>query len=71
MCNIPAPEEQAKQHDRHEEMSGMVFRPKAIRFYPEDLAKMESMNHDEKMEFVIKLRQEGRYVEVDDASTDE
>lgn len=48
------------------EMSTMSFKVQKIRFYPEDLAKMESMSHKEKMEFVTKLRQENRYVVIED-----
>ena len=58
----PTPE----QWDRDEEMSGMRFRPVTIAFYPEDLAKAETMEHDEKMDFFKWLRQEGRYVEVEE-----
>ena len=55
-----------RQHDRDEEMSTMRFRSVKIQFYPEDLAKAETMEHDEKMDFFIHLRQEGRYVEVEE-----
>ena len=63
-CKIPAPE--ALQRDQDEEMSGMVFKWKKIQFYPDDLAKMETMGHKEKMDYVQWLRRENRYVEVDD-----
>lgn len=62
---MPA-EEEVKQRDRDEEMSGMRFRFVKIQFYPEDLAKMETMDHEEKMDYVRWLRQENRYVEIDD-----
>ena len=58
--------EEAKARDYDEEMSGMRFRPIKIQFYPEDLAKMETMEHKEKMDYLIWLRQENRYVEVYD-----
>ena len=56
--------QKAKEYDA--EMSGMKFESKKIEFYPEDVEKMKTMSHDEKMEYVMKLRQENRYVEVDE-----
>lgn len=50
-----------------EEMATMSFKIQKIKFYPEDIAKMENMSHDEKMDFVCKLRQENRYIVVGDA----
>lgn len=49
-----------------DEMSTMSFKVQKIRFYPEDLAKMETMSREEKMEFATKLRQEKRYIVVED-----
>ena len=63
--------EKTKQYDRYEEMSNMVFRTQKIQFYPEDLEKAETMEHDEKMDFIIRLRQEGRYIEVDEETPNE
>lgn len=48
------------------EMSGMQFKIQKIKFYPEDLKAMESMTHDEKMAYCIKLRQEKKYIVVED-----
>ena len=56
--------QKAKEYDA--EMSGMKFESKKIEFYPEDIEKMKSMSHDEQMEYVMKLRQENRYIEVDE-----
>lgn len=50
-----------------DEMSTMSFKVQKIRFYPEDIAKMENMSTDEKTNFVCKLRQENRYIVVGDA----
>ena len=55
-----------KEKNLDQEMSGMVFRTVKIQFYPEDLKKMETMTHDEKMDFVMRLRAENRYVEVEE-----
>jgi len=72
---IPVAAELKAKHQRsvaahaknyHSEMSGMVFQVKKIKFYPEDEEKMKTMGHEEKMAYVIKLRQEHRYVEVED-----
>ena len=71
MTEFKIPDEETKQRDRYEEMSSLTFRPVRIEFYPEDLAKAETMEHDEKMDFIIRLRQEGRYIEIDDAPAKE
>lgn len=68
MAEFKTPNEKTKQRDRDEEMSNMVFKPVRIEFYPEDLAKAETMEHEEKIDFFIRLRQENRYVEVEDES---
>ena len=54
------------------EMSGMRFKQRKIAFYPEDLAKMETMTVEEQTDFVIQLRKAHRYVyvEADDAPED-
>ena len=66
MAEFRTPDEENKARDRYEEMSGVVFKAKKIQFYPEDLAKAETMDCDEKIDFFIRLRQENRYVEVDE-----
>ena len=70
MAEYKIPEEETRQRDRDAEMSGMNFQSVKIRFYPEDEAKMAAMDHKEKMEYVMWLRQENRYVEVDDEPAD-
>lgn len=55
-----------RQRDKDNEMASMQFKSVRIEFYPEDVEKMKTMSHDEKMEYVMKLRQENRYVEVDE-----
>lgn len=52
------------QKEKDEEMATMKFEIKRIEFYPEDLKKMETMPHKEKMEYVKKLRQEKKYIEI-------
>lgn len=52
------------------EMSGIQFKTQKIKFYPEDLKAMESMTHDEKMAYCTKLRQENRYIIVEDDDSD-
>ena len=53
-------------------MADMQFKRVPIKFFPEDLAKAETMNDEEKTDFFIRLRKERRYVyvEVDDTSED-
>ena len=70
MAEYKIPEEETRQRDRDAEMSGMNFQSVKIRFYPEDEAKMAAMDHKEKMEYAMWLRQENRYVEVDDEPAD-
>jgi hypothetical protein len=55
-----------KAKDYAEEMATMKFEMKKIEFYPEDLEKMKTMSHKEKMEYVKKLRQEKRYIDKSD-----
>lgn len=54
------------QLDKDNEMSGMEFKFVKIQFYPEDEEKMKTMPHKEKMAYVKKLRQENRYIEVEE-----
>ena len=56
--------QKAKEYD--EEMSGTQFKSVKIQFYPEDIEKMKTMSHKEKMAYLKKLRQENRYVEVNE-----
>ena len=50
-----------------EEMSTMVFKKIKFKLYDEDLAHFESLSsHKEKMEFMRRLRQEKRYIDLDD-----
>ena len=51
---------------KDEEMATMQFKIKKIEFFPEDIKKMEQMSHKERMEFVKRLRQEKRYIEVEE-----
>lgn len=43
-----------------------MFRAKKICFFDEDIKKMEGMRADEKIEFKRKLKQEQRYVVIDE-----
>ncbi len=53
-----------QQKNKDDEMSGMQFKIVKIEFYPEDVEKMKNMTHKEKMDYIKKLRQENRYIEV-------
>ncbi len=44
------------------ETEGIVFHSVPIKFYDEDLQKMESMSHDEKTDYAINLRRNGKYL---------
>lgn len=71
MDQIKIPDEETKAKNRYEEMSNMRFRAIKIQFYPEDLARAETMEYEEKIAFFQRLRQENRYVEVEDDSGSE
>ena len=59
-----SPQERSKLKD--EEMATMKFEVKRFELYPEDKEKLESMSsHEEKMEFMKRIRQEHRYIELD------
>ncbi len=51
--------------EKDAEMATMKFEVKRIQFYPEDLAKMETMSHKEKLDYAKKLKQQHRYIELD------
>ena len=50
---------------KDEEMASMKFEIKRFELYPEDKEKLEGMSHKEKMQFMKKIRQEKRYIEID------
>ena len=57
-------QERSKLKD--EEMATMKFEVKRFKLYPEDKEKLERMSsHEEKMEFMKRIRQEERYIELD------
>jgi hypothetical protein len=53
-----------------DEMASMKFTMRKIRFFPEDIAKMGNMTHEEMMDFVKRLRQEHRYTVVSESESD-
>ena len=72
---FPVAQELKDKHERavsayakgyHSEMAGMQFKWVPIKFYPEDEAKMATMNHEEKMAYLQWLKEEHRYVELDE-----
>lgn len=51
---------------KDEEMAAMKFEFKRFELYPEDKAKLESISsHEEKIEFMKRIRQEHRYIKLD------
>lgn len=54
-------------HQLASETQGMVFHCTKIKFSKEDMAKMETMSHEEKMSYVTWLRQNKKYTIVDDS----
>ena len=50
---------------KDEEMANMKFEIKRFELYPEDKVKLESMSHEEKIEFMKRIRQEKRYIPID------
>ena len=44
-----------------DDMGTMKFKTQKINFYPEDLEKMKSMSMEEKINYAIKLREQGKY----------
>ena len=51
-------------HDSEMEGSTITY-AKKIHFYDEDVKKMKSMNHEEKLDYIIKLKDAKRYIEED------
>ena len=43
------------------EMNNLEFTCNKIQFFPEDEEKMKNMSFDERMNYIDKLRDEGRY----------
>lgn len=54
-------------HQFASEMTGMVFHSTPIKFFAEDLVKMEGMTHEKKMDFIISLKQSGQYMVAHDS----
>ena len=52
------PEEEKKDND---EMETMEFKTQKIQFFPDDVEKMKSMSVEEKINYAIKLREQGKY----------
>lgn len=48
-------------HQLASETAGMVFHSVPIKFSYEDMAKMDDMSHEEKMQYVKSLKQQGKY----------
>lgn len=44
-----------------DDMGTMEFKTQKIKFYPEDIEKMKSMSVEEKINYAIKLREQGKY----------
>ena len=51
-------------HDSEMEGSTITY-AKKIHFYDEDVKKMKSMTHEEKLDYIIKLKDAKRYIEED------
>ena len=51
---------------QQEESSGWVAHVNKIRFFEEDIKKMEGMSTDEKLKFIKRLKEEQRYVVIDE-----
>ena len=57
-------EEQRKNYKS--ETENLKFKKQILKFYPEDEAKMENMTIREKIEFIRKLKDENRYIIIDE-----
>ncbi len=57
-------EEQRKNYKS--ETENLKFKKQILKFYPEDEAKMENMTVREKIEFIRKLKDENRYIIIDE-----
>ena len=55
-------EEEKEYNPSEDDMGTVKVKKQKVQFYPEDLAKLETMSQDEQIDFAIKLRQEGRYI---------
>lgn len=57
----------AKQRERlASEIEGVQFVAKKIQYTPENLKKMETMTREEKREYMLKLRLQGKFTYVDE-----
>lgn len=60
-------ESAAKHRERlASEIEGVQFVAKKIQYAPEDLKKMETMTKDERKEYMLQLRLQGKFTYVDD-----
>ena len=57
-------EEQRKNYKS--ETENLKFKKQILKFYPEDESKMENMTIREKIEFIRKLKDENRYIIIDE-----
>ena len=57
-------EEQRKNYKS--ETENLKFKKQILKFYPEDEAKMENMTVREQIEFIRKLKDENRYIIIDE-----
>lgn len=62
-------EEQRKNYKS--ETENLKFKKQILKFYPEDEAKMENMTVREQIEFIRRLKDEGRYTVVNPEVMDE
>ena len=66
-------EQQRLKHNKQlkSETEGIKFKMVKLKFYPEDEAKMENMTVREQIEFIRRLKDEGRYTVVNPEVMDE
>ena len=53
-------------NNNNETLSHLKFKTKKVKFYDEDLRKMETMSLEERVEYKAKLKAERRYTYVED-----
>ena len=53
-------------NNNNETLNHLEFKTKKVKFYDEDLRKMETMSLEERVEYKAKLKAERRYTYVED-----
>lgn len=53
---------------RKSEVENLNFKKVRIQYYPEDIERMKSMDIEERIQYKLMLKEQNRYIELDDSS---